>query len=241
MISLKLSRKSSIKRHKWLAFLLLFSSVFILWHKAQLKNTVLRQSPVSYGCGYGTLGQSGEFNATAKMAFFNGQKMTAPTNPEVNLAALVLGETSLPEDQKRIEVSLAEQKLRAYEGNRLIMEFPVSTGKWGRTPTGTFYISHKFRYSTMSGGSPELNTDYYLPNVPYVMFFQNGEVPTSRGFSIHGTYWHNNFGTPMSHGCVNLSIPNAAAVFNWTSPIVGTDKSSQVANSDNPGTKIIIY
>ena len=55
-----------------------------------------------------------------------------------------------------------------------------------------------------------LGYDYYLPNVPYVQYFY-------RDYAIHGTYWHNNFGTPMSHGCVNLTIPDSQWIFNWAS------------------------
>lgn len=54
---------------------------------------------------------------------------------------------------------------------------------------------------------------YYLPDVPYVMYFY-------RGYGLHGTYWHNNFGVPMSHGCVNLRTEDAAWLFDWAS--VGT-------------------
>jgi lipoprotein-anchoring transpeptidase ErfK/SrfK len=54
---------------------------------------------------------------------------------------------------------------------------------------------------------------YYLPNVPYVMYFY-------RGYGLHGTYWHHNIGTPMSHGCVNLPTAEAGWLFNWAS--VGT-------------------
>ena len=70
----------------------------------------------------------------------------------------------------------------------------------------------------MSGGSVALRTYYYLPNVPYVMFFENDQVAGSRGFSIHGTYWHNNFGHPMSHGCVNMKTSEAKLIYHWTNP-----------------------
>ena len=81
----------------------------------------------------------------------------------------------------------------------------------------------------MSGGS---GADYYnLPNVPYVMFFSNNKVPSSAGFSLHGTYWHNNFGHAMSHGCVNMKTTDAAKVFEWADAVTGGKK----------GTKITIY
>ena len=84
------------------------------------------------------------------------------------------------------------------------------------------------------GGVKGTGTYYYLPNVPYTMFFY-------QGFGLHGTYWHNNFGQPMSHGCVNLSIPNAEKLFYWAEPSVGTDQNSVRASSDNPGTRVLVH
>lgn len=110
--------------------------------------------------------------------------------------------------QKRIEVDLTNQKLYAYEGNNLVYSFSVSSGKWHLTPTGTFHIWIKERFVHMVGGSKALRTYYDLPNVPFVMFFYNDQASKSDGYSLHGTYWHHNFGHPMSHGCLNLSIPS---------------------------------
>jgi len=70
----------------------------------------------------------------------------------------------------------------------------------------------------MSGGSKELGTYYYLPNVPYILFFYNDKVEKKTGYSIHGTYWHNNFGTPMSHGCINMKTSEAEIIYNWADP-----------------------
>ena len=107
-----------------------------------------------------------------------------------------------------IDVNLSEQRLYAYEGDTLVNSFIVSTGTW-QTPTvtGSYKIWVKLRSAAMSGPG------YYLPDVPYIMYFY-------KGYGLHGTYWHNNFGTPMSHGCVNLSIPDAEWVYNFTQ--VGT-------------------
>lgn len=107
-----------------------------------------------------------------------------------------------------IDVDLTNQRVYAYEGNTVVNSFIVSTGTWQHpTVTGQYHVYVKYRYTDMSGPG------YYLPNVPYTMYFY-------QGYAIHGTYWHNNFGTPMSHGCVNLSIPDSGWVFNWAS--VGT-------------------
>ena len=131
--------------------------------------------------------------------------------------------------EKHIYVNLATQTLSAYEGDQLFMQTFISSGLWGKTPKGDFTIWAKFRATRMAGGS---GADYYdLPNVPYVMFFSNDEVSGSTGFSLHGTYWHNNFGHAMSHGCVNMKTTDAGRIFEWTdAPVNG-----------NSGTKITIY
>ncbi len=104
---------------------------------------------------------------------------------------------------KWIDVDLSTQTINAYEGNQAVHTSRVSTGTW-QTPTvaGTYSIYAKYASSAMSGPG------YYLPNVPYAMYFY-------RGYALHGTYWHNNFGTPMSHGCVNLPTPSAKWIFEW--------------------------
>ena len=102
-----------------------------------------------------------------------------------------------------IDVNLSEQRVYAYEGDIVVNSFIVSTGT-ARTPTvtGKFKIWIKLKSTTMSGPG------YHLTNVPYAMYFY-------KGYGLHGTYWHNNFGTPMSHGCVNLTTADAGWLFNW--------------------------
>ncbi len=112
------------------------------------------------------------------------------------------------ENERWIDVNLSQQRLYAYRGYELIDSFLVSTGTWYYpTVTGTYNIYVKYRYADMSGPG------YYLPDVPYVMYFYEG-------YGIHGTYWHSNFGTPMSHGCINLETGDAGWLFDWAS--VGT-------------------
>ncbi|MEX2007848.1 MAG: L,D-transpeptidase, partial [Candidatus Levyibacteriota bacterium] len=136
--------------------------------------------------------------------------------------------------EKHIFVDLSTQTLKAYEGDKLIYTFPVSTGKWGVTPTGDFRIWVKLRYTRMEGGSG--NTYYNLPNVPYTMFYHNSEVSKSRGYSIHGAYWHNNFGYPMSHGCINMRPEDAGVLFAWAQPV--TDGHTTYESKDDPGTLV---
>ena len=107
-----------------------------------------------------------------------------------------------------IDVDLTNQRVHAYEGDTLVNSFIVSTGTWlTPTVTGQFNIYVKYRSNKMSGPG------YYLPDVPYIMYFHGS-------YGLHGTYWHNNFGTPMSHGCVNLSIADAGWLYEWAS--IGT-------------------
>jgi lipoprotein-anchoring transpeptidase ErfK/SrfK len=107
-----------------------------------------------------------------------------------------------------IDVDLSKQMVYAYEGDTLVNSFLVSTGV-AQTPTvtGQYRIYVKYHHKDMSGPG------YYLPDVPFIMYF-------FEGYGFHGTYWHNNFGTPMSRGCVNLSIPDAEWLYNFAS--VGT-------------------
>jgi hypothetical protein len=121
------------------------------------------------------------------------------------------GDFSFPEvkvDEHWIDIDLSQQRAYAYEGQQLVREFIVSTGM-RQTPTvqGLFKIYVKYRAANMSGPG------YFLPSVPYVMYFY-------KGYGLHGTYWHHNFGHPMSHGCVNFTIEDAKWVYNFVS--VGT-------------------
>ncbi len=110
--------------------------------------------------------------------------------------------------ERWIDVDLSSQQLYALEGDVVLQTFLVSTGTWQHpTVTGLFRIYVKYRSAHMSGPG------YFLPNVPYVMYFY-------KDYGLHGTYWHNNFGTPMSHGCVNLRIEDAKWLYNWAS--IGT-------------------
>ncbi len=178
---------------------------------------------------------SGKFESNQEGVFM-GRKVSLLSKDLAQLPVpkQVLGETSAP---KHISVDLSNQRLYAYEGDKKMFDFPVSTGKWGRTPTGEYKIWVKLRYTRMSGGS---GNDYYnLPNVPYVMFFYNNEASKGRGFSLHGAYWHNNFGYPMSHGCVNIRPEDAAKLYSWADPV--TEGNITHATNDNPGTTVTIY
>ncbi len=107
-----------------------------------------------------------------------------------------------------IDVDLSEQLLTAYEGRTPVWTTLISTGL-PQTPTvvGQFRIWIKLRYDDMAGPG------YYIEDVPFVMYFYHG-------YGLHGAPWHNNFGHPMSHGCVNLPVPEAEWLFGFAD--VGT-------------------
>ena len=112
---------------------------------------------------------------------------------------------------KEIVVSVSQQYLWAYENGEVVTETYVSTGTGNVpetvTPTGSFSVVAKYESETMEG---TISEEYYLvEDVPYVMYFDGD------GNALHGTYWHSNFGTPMSHGCVNLPVDVAAFLYGW--------------------------
>lgn len=183
---------------------------------------------------------SGKYVASDEIGVFHGSKVRSSKQSDSGHLAKVLGDDDNT-PQKWIDVDLTNQRLYAFENGKKVFDFPISSGKWGKTPTGEFQIWIKLKSTKMSGGNKALGTYYYLPNVPYVMYFANDEIPKSRGFGLHGTYWHDNFGTPMSHGCVNMKTEEAELLYSWVTPEVPEGKTSVWANNENPGTKITIY
>ena len=125
------------------------------------------------------------------------------------VAALAAPAIGSAKAQKSIVVSLGQQMFWAYKGDKVVLSSYVSTGKAGfDTPTGSYSVLSKLPSQTMEG---VIGGEYYnVPDVPSVLYF------TSNGHAIHGTYWHNNFGWPMSHGCVNLPLDVAAWLYRWT-------------------------
>lgn len=109
-----------------------------------------------------------------------------------------------PDSTERwIDVDLSSQTVSAYEGQEVVITFLSSTGTYRYpTVTGRFWIYHKFETDDMSGPG------YFFKDVPYTMYF-------FKGYGLHDTYWHDNFGTPMSHGCVNLTIEDAKWLFDF--------------------------
>jgi len=115
--------------------------------------------------------------------------------------------------EKIIMIDLTKQKLFAYSNGVLEKEFIISTGKNKfPTPAGNFKIQTKFIKTDMVRNyGPDNPDNYNLPNVPNVMYFY-------KAYAIHGAYWHWKFGSRVSHGCINLKLPDAKWLYDW-SPI----------------------
>ena len=172
-----------------------------------------------------------------KIALFEGNKIPVPEEDKTIQTQVLGSETG---GERWIEVDLSDQKLIAREGDSVFLETKIASGlPWTPTPTGEFRVWGKFRYTKMEGGSGKYY--YYLPNVPYVMFFENKDVAAFKGYGLHGTYWHNSFGTPRSHGCINLPTPIAKELFYWTGPALPDGKGTVRASAENPGTRIVIH
>lgn len=133
---------------------------------------------------------------------------TTGTNPGAIEKFKVEPPEQLGDGERWIDINLSDQTLAVYDGADLVDSFLVSTGRGGTpTVTGEFRIWSKVRLQDMSGPG------YYVQDVPWVMYFYES-------YGIHGTWWHNNFGTPMSAGCVNMTIDDAKWMYSWAQ--VGT-------------------
>jgi lipoprotein-anchoring transpeptidase ErfK/SrfK len=153
----------------------------------------------------------------------------SPLSPEV------------PLENKRIEVNLGTQVLTAYEYDQIVFRTNISSGiPAGRpnpkvistkTPSGEFDIFEKYPSKHMGNGNLFADVDdYELPGVPWTSFF------TESGVAFHGTYWHDNFGAPMSRGCVNMRIEEAKWLFRWARPLHTPEKISNTGR----GTRVVI-
>ena len=148
-----------------------------------------------------------------------------------------LPDFEMPDEERWIRVDLTEQMVIAYEFGQPIRAFRISSGLRGTpTVTGEFRIRMKVRSQTMSGGSKESGTFYSLPNVEWVQYFY-------KDYGFHGTYWHNNFGNPMSHGCVNMTNMDAKWLFDFAGPAWDEeiDSSWQRSTEENAGTLVIVH
>lgn len=133
---------------------------------------------------------------------------------------LTLLSPEVPQEQKRIVVDLATQMVTAFEGEKLVFSERCASGVKGtETPKGEFRTYHKGPsiHMTNEGDALENESVYSLPGVPWCSFF------TSVGMAFHGTYWHNDYGRPRSHGCVNIPSASSKFIYRWTLPTVPAD------------------
>jgi hypothetical protein len=146
-------------------------------------------------------------------------------------------------DQKHIEVNLATQKLTAYEGSSIAFQTTISSGIPAgqttknslstKTPDGKFQIIEKLATEHMGNGGLFADVDdYELPGVPWTSYF------TPVGHAFHGTFWHENFGTPMSHGCINMRSSEAKWLFRWATP---THNAYNYISDKGRGTSVEIH
>jgi hypothetical protein len=139
----------------------------------------------------------------------------------------------VPESEKHIEIYLHRQLLIAYEWNQPVYAARISTGQRNyESPPGSHRVIHKRPTYHMEGGADEFSV-FDLPGVPWDTYI------TESGVAIHGTYWHNDFGHPHSHGCINLPPLDAKWIYRWTTPPVPQGKN--VINEPDAGTRVEIF
>jgi hypothetical protein len=147
---------------------------------------------------------------------------------------LTLLSPDVPDAIKRIYVDTTTQSVTAFEGDKAVLSTHCSSGGTGtKTPTGNFLTFHKGPTIHMTNdGEAGAGRGYDLPGVPWVSFF------TGTGVSFHGTYWHNDYGRPRSHGCVNLTPADARFLYRWTQPVVPAE--TQYLYQPGQGTHVEI-
>lgn len=133
------------------------------------------------------------------------------------------------DDEKWFDIDLDQQVLVAYQGSRPVYATLVSTGRYDhKTPTVITRIAHKLAHTTMSSNRTDV---YSVADVPWTMFYD-------RDYALHTAYWHDGFGSPRSHGCVNLAPYDARLLFRWSSPDVPPGWIAVRGSIDNPGSLV---
>ncbi len=139
----------------------------------------------------------------------------------------------VPDEEKHILINLDMQLVTAFEGETMVFSQRCSSGAEGtETPKGEFRTYHKGPSVHMTNQGDALENIYNLPGVPWCTFF------TGAGNALHGAYWHNDYGRPRSHGCVNLPSDAAKFLYRWTSPNVPPD--ADYVHKPGEGTRLRI-
>lgn len=147
----------------------------------------------------------------------------------------------VPEGERWIDVDLTHQALVAYDWKQPRYVTLISTGRARaprpeldyRTPKGLFRIRGKHLTSTMDNNEPG-EPPYSLEDVPYVMYFEGA-------YAFHSAFWHDRFGRPRSHGCINLAPRDAKWLYDWAGPDLPRTWHGGFAIEDNPGTWVYIH
>jgi lipoprotein-anchoring transpeptidase ErfK/SrfK len=181
-----------------------------------------RYMRLEYGTIYHVIGavngKDGQWWYQLKEGISGSGKVYVPASDIHRIDPADLSPLSPDVKDKRIEVSLKAQRITAYEGDKAVLTSLVCSGTGGfGTPRGNHKVLFKTPTSRMIGGS---GTGFYdLPGVPFPTFI------TWSGVAIHGTYWHNDYGRPRSHGCLNVPSDVARWFWRWTLPSAPYDKS----------------
>lgn len=132
-----------------------------------------------------------------------------PFEKEVAITTAPFKTVTLTGSDHWVEVDLSEQKTYLYLGSDRVAAFTISSGiaKYP-TVTGEFAVRAKVLKQTMTGGSRATGDYYYTPNITWVSYFH-------KDYAFHTAYWHNNFGNPMSHGCINMRAADAKALYDF--------------------------
>lgn len=203
------------KRHDYFAYRLYYNTVY--WIEDVLKD---KKGQIWYRVDDDKL----------KIIYYVTAEHMRPIAPE-EIAPI---SPHVPPEEKRLEVRLKDQVAVAYEGSQAVFMTRIASG--GKfidgdytTPVGRYITNRKRPSRHMASGDLAAPTAYDLPGVPWVSYL------TLSGISFHGTYWHNDFGKPRSHGCINVSPQAAQWIYRWTTPAVPYDERTWIKDE---GTRV---
>jgi hypothetical protein len=151
---------------------------------------------------------------------------------DVRVASIATPPPGTGANEKWFDVDRDEQVLVAYEGERPVYATLVSTGKWEHaTPTITSRVSSKLQTASMNNDRGLAKNKYAVADVPWTMYYDNS-------YALHTSYWHDGFGGPRSHGCINLAPRDARLLYDWSSPDVPAGWIAVYGDEDNPGSLV---
>ena len=222
------------------------------WQHWQPKLKSVRYYDMAYGAVFRVIDRQDEENGRAWYRLFDDAKpgaqwwVQAAHVRRIRKSEFAPISPDVPPDEKRIEVDLTNQVVTCYEYDRPVFSTRAATGTAfnddaGRrheffTPRGQFRVWHKRPSRRMTGGE-SINDRYDLPGVPWCTFF------TASGVAFHGTYWHNDYGRPRSHGCVNVPSEAAKWLYRWVEPYTGHDVEAHFTDEHDRdlATRITVF